>query len=110
VRRDILDSWKRSRDYGLTGRTADKSVIPREELAARIRQRALFYNIACPFMERLYDFTTDSGYLTAISDEEGYILKVFGDNEIMALAAANGLVEGCNRDEKKLGPTVWVRR
>lgn len=103
VRSDILDSWKRSRDYGLTGRTADKSVMPEEEVQARIKQRALFYNIACPFMEQLYDFTTDSGYLTAISDEEGYILKVFGDDEIMSLAAANDLVVGCNRDEKKLG-------
>lgn len=103
VRKVILDSWKRSRSYGLTGRTADKRVIPREELEERINQRQLFYSIACPFMERLYDFTTDSGYLTAISDEEGYVLRVFGDKEIMSLAFANGLVEGCNRDEKRLG-------
>lgn len=103
VRPEILESWNRSRGFGLEPGQADKSILSPAALKARITRRITFYDIAVPFMESLYTFTTGSGYLTVISDEEGYVLKAVGDTDIMRLAKDNALVEGCNRSERRIG-------
>ncbi len=103
VRPEILDSWKRSRQFGVKPTDADKSILTAEELDERIAAHQVFYDIAVPFMESLNSFTTGSGFLTLISDEEGYVLKSIGDEDILRQAAENRLVEGCNRSERRLG-------
>lgn len=103
IRPCILESWKRSRGYGVQMDRADKSIMPRAALEQRIAARKDYYDIAVSFMERLAAFTTGSGYLTVIADEEGCVLRAFGEAEITRLAKENGLVEGCNRSERRLG-------
>ncbi len=103
VRREILESWQRSRDYGLSFDAADKTVLSPEDLGRRIAERRRLYEIAIPFMERLHDFTTGSGFLSILADEEGYVLKTMGDAEISRQARENLLIDGCNRSEKRLG-------
>lgn len=103
VRPEILESWKRSRSYGLVFNTADKRLISGEALKERIRERREVYDIAIPVMEKLYDFTAGSGCLCTLCDEEGYMLKAMGDAEIMRIARQNKFMEGCNRSERRLG-------
>ncbi|MDL2248387.1 sigma 54-interacting transcriptional regulator [Tyzzerella sp. OttesenSCG-928-J15] len=103
IRAEILESWERSKDYGLLPDNADKRVLSKGELNERIQKRRGFYKTAVPLMESLHLFTTGSGFLTVVSDEEGYVLKAIGDKEIMDVAKKNALVEGCNRSERKLG-------
>ncbi|MDR1489010.1 MAG: sigma 54-interacting transcriptional regulator [Desulfovibrio sp.] len=103
VSRQILESWERSRTYGLEFDKADKSLLPEKILRERIRAHQALYDIAIPIMERLHDFTTGSGFLSTLSDDEGYVLKAVGDEKIMAMARKNKLQEGCNRNERRLG-------
>lgn len=103
VRPEILESWERSRSYGLEFDKADKRLISEAALRERIRERRNLCDIAVPVMEELYDYTAGSGCLCSLSDEEGYMLKAMGDEEIMAMARANKLMEGCNRSERRLG-------
>ena len=103
IRAEILESWQRSRSYGLEFDKADKRLISQEALKERIRERREFYDIAVPVMEKLYDYTAGSGCLCTLSDEEGYLLKAMGDIEIMEIARQNKFVEGCNRSERRLG-------
>ncbi|SBW07468.1 conserved hypothetical protein [uncultured delta proteobacterium] len=103
VRKEILESWQRSRSYGLDFETADKSLISPAALKKRIRERQVLYDIAAPVIDKLYDFTTGSGFLSILCDEEGYVLKTIGDDEIRAAAQKNLLVEGCNRSERRIG-------
>ncbi len=103
LRPEILDSWKRSRSYGLDFDKADKRLISPAALAERVRERQELFNIAVPVMEALGDFTAGSGCLSTLSDEEGYMLFAMGDDEIMEVARKNGFVEGCNRSERRLG-------
>lgn len=103
VRPEILESWERSRSYGLEFDKADKRLISPDALKERIRERREFYETAVPIMEKLYDYTAGSGCLCILSDEEGYMLKAMGDAEIMEIARQNKYVEGCNRSERRLG-------
>ncbi|WP_268905659.1 sigma-54-dependent Fis family transcriptional regulator [Clostridium sp. HV4-5-A1G] len=54
-------------------------------------------------MKTLYNFVKGSNFLIILSDEDGYLLKVIGDPNILAMAEDNVLIEGSNRSEKKLG-------
>ncbi|MCD8349719.1 MAG: sigma 54-interacting transcriptional regulator [Planctomycetaceae bacterium] len=103
LRPEILESWQRSQSYGLEFDKADKRLISKEALAERIQERRELYNTATLVMERLYDFTAGSGCLTTLSDEEGYVLFAMGDEGIMEIARKNSFVEGCNRNERRLG-------
>lgn len=103
IRPEILASWQRSRSYGLEFDQADKRLISTEALGERIRERRELCETAFPVMEKLYDFTAGSGCLCTLSDEEGYMLKAMGDEEIMKIARRNKFMEGCNRSERRLG-------
>ncbi|MCC8195071.1 MAG: sigma 54-interacting transcriptional regulator [Deltaproteobacteria bacterium] len=103
LRPEILESWMRSRSYGLEFDKADKRLLSIEAIRERIRERRDLYETALPVMEKLYDFTAGSGCLTTLSDEEGYMLKAMGDKEIMEIARKNKFMEGCNRSERRLG-------
>ncbi len=103
VRKEILESWVRSRAHGLDFETADKRLLSPVQLKKRISERQDLYDIAVPVMEKLYDFTTGSGFLSLLADEEGYVLKTLGDAYIMEVARHNRLLEGCNRSEQRLG-------
>ena len=103
LRPEVLASWERSRSYGLEFDKADKRLVSREALDARIRERREFFEVAVPVMERLRDYTSGSGCMCSLSDEEGYLLKAMGDEGIMEIARENKFQEGCNRSERRLG-------
>ncbi len=103
VREEILASWKRSQAFGVVQGKADKSVLPFDALQHRIRARHKFCDISFPVVESLYGFTKGTSFLLTLSDEEGYVLKAIGDEDIVRLSDENGLVEGCNRSEHRLG-------
>jgi len=54
-------------------------------------------------MESLYSFVKGSNFMIILADEDGYLLKTIGDQDILSLATDNTLIEGSNRSEKTLG-------
>lgn len=99
----ILDSWKRSEEFGVVPGKADKSVLSAEQLQKRCLKRKDFYDVAIPVLENLYYFTIGSEFLLTISDEEGYILRAIGDEKITELMKENVFIEGGNRHERCIG-------
>lgn len=104
VRPVILESWKRSKEFGVDMDHADTRVLSARELRQRRRERGVFCDIALPFVETLKEFARDSGFLMMIGDEEGYVLQVTGDDDLRRVVTeGGGMVEGCNRNERKTG-------
>lgn len=103
VRPGILASWERSRDFGIDPGQCDTSVLPTKALEKRIRMQQDFYDIAVPLLESLFAFTAGSGLLIVLADAEGYVLTSVGDDDIQSMAVLNGLVNGCNRSERRTG-------
>lgn len=99
----VLESWIRSRNAGIKPGQANKTLISGWELRERILLRKNFYDTAFSVLAGIYRFTIGSGFISAIFDEDGYVLSVSGDEEIMRMAKANALTEGCNRNENNLG-------
>ena len=105
VRQTILASWFRSRyEFGVPFDNPTKTVIPKAELKKRQQERQMLCDIAVPIMESLHDFTTGSGFLSTLADEEAVLLKILGDEEIKKRAAAdNMMMEGSLRNERHVG-------
>lgn len=103
VRPVILESWERSKNFGVTMDTQPPRIISEEELHARLRARSDFCEVALPFVQNLKEFAAGSGFVMVVTDEEGYILQITGDEDIKRLVAEGGMVEGCNRSERLMG-------
>ncbi len=103
IRPEILDSWRRSRAYGVDSYSTRKVVLSPEMLAERIKKNQQLYDTSIPFMESLHEFVKGSGFLVILSDREGYVLKVMGDRSVLDAAENNLLVEGAARNEESIG-------
>ncbi|MDR2482297.1 MAG: sigma 54-interacting transcriptional regulator [Treponema sp.] len=99
----VLESWVRSRKAGVTPERTDKTLLPPEEVRKRVSARKNFFDTASSILAGIYRFTIGSGFIAAIFDEDGYVLSITGDQEIMSMAKANGMTSGCNRSEKNIG-------
>ncbi len=105
IRKEILDSWIRSKNYRVSWEHIEKKVLSEKELSCRNDLHKDMVSIAITIMETIYDTVKHSGFLVVLTDEEGYVLKIIGDEDIFTQAQAqeNILIEGANRSEKYIG-------
>src|SRR5699024_2594830 len=105
IRKEILNSWIRSRDHGVNWKYIKRKVLNENELSRRIHLHKDMVDISIAIMETIYDTVKHSGFLVVLTDEEGYVLKIIGDEDIFTQARAqeNILIEGANRNEEYIG-------
>jgi sigma-54 dependent transcriptional regulator, acetoin dehydrogenase operon transcriptional activator AcoR len=83
VRAFILESWKRSRAYGIDPyRSCGCICIESAELARRKSLRADLLEAAVPYLHELYRIMKGSRSLISLTDEDGVVLDVMSDDEI----------------------------
>jgi transcriptional regulator with PAS, ATPase and Fis domain len=56
-----------------------------------------------PFIQVVKAAVLGSGFITTMSDKEGYVLGVWGDKEILKMARSNNYLPGCRRTEDEVG-------
>lgn len=103
MRPAILESWKRSRDFGVRMDEIRSIVLSAEEVEARVRERKSLCEVAFPIMLDLFEFTNGSGLLSVLCDEEAYVLKTVGKRFFDKIPPQFFVREGCNRDERVVG-------
>ncbi|MCI8991955.1 MAG: sigma 54-interacting transcriptional regulator [Eubacterium sp.] len=105
IRKEILDSWIRSRSFRIDPEYAREHILDETQLQRRISKKQTLFDIATSFMEYLYQFVRGSGFMLMFADDEGYILKTIGDEDIVATAREQDipLITGSCRLESVLG-------
>ncbi len=105
VRKEIAESWKRCLfEYRLDPHAEKRPIrLSPEEIAERCQKKSVFLESARPFLQVLGAAVHGSGFIITVSDEEGYVLEVLGDEEILEMAAANNYRPGCRRSEDEVG-------
>lgn len=100
----VKRSHERSLRYGIEKeRVVSKKILIGEDMALNIRKNKEVLRVAAPFMENLYDFLRGSGYILVLTDRDGCILSVIGDNEIVKAAAELDMIVGAYMDERSIG-------
>ncbi len=103
VRPVILESWKRSKSYAVSVPKARGKMLEGSELDKRIEKNKLMIDTAFHYMQTLYDVVRGSGFVVLLSDKDGYVLKLIGDEDMVHSAESNFLIEGANRSEESMG-------
>lgn len=100
----IKKSHERSVNYGIKkNRIFPKKILNSEEMSSNIKHNEKFLSIASPFIKNLYDFLVKSGFLIILTDKEGCILKVVGDDDVVEVASSLNMVVGAYMSENSIG-------
>lgn len=104
VRPVIAESWKRCRARGINPyklRVSDQ--LTPEDLAERLERKRLLIATSRPFVRELQGFLRGIGFLTALCDEQGYLLYLEGDADMLHYAAVLGDTPGAYWGEERIG-------
>ncbi|MDK2835548.1 MAG: sigma-54 dependent transcriptional regulator, acetoin dehydrogenase operon transcriptional [Thermosediminibacterales bacterium] len=100
----IVESWLRSKKYGVDPKKMDgKNKLSKEQLEKRFNKLSKLIRTSQPFMSSLYKIVENSGFIVRLADNEGYILGVKGDEDILNSGRNLNISLGDNCSEKTIG-------
>ena len=80
---DILSSWVRSKQKKVNPYLKKIPVVLTEgQLQWRLCRNEEWINISIPYINKLYSLVRGSGFVVALCDHEGYLLKIIGDSDV----------------------------
>ncbi len=104
IRKEIYESWVRSRANHVIPKGFDPEVLSEKELKKRVKHNKVLIKTVRPYMEKLYSIVEGSGYYILLTDEEGYIISQIGDQPIAETSEkVSQLVLGATRHESICG-------
>ena len=104
VRPTIYDSWRRCGELEVDPwqKTNTHLLDPIQLAHLQARSRQLI-EICLPYMNSLYAFVQGSGFVIALTDKNGVLLKIVGDSDIREQIKTGGFIEGADYTEKSVG-------
>jgi PAS domain S-box-containing protein len=104
VRSLIEASHRRCIRFGITpDQVYSKRFLAGEALFERLHGMQEFIRVAEPFLNHLYGFVKGSDFFVVLTDAEGCILNLFGDEDILAEAFSYKMIPGAFMDEINIG-------
>jgi len=105
VRESILRSWKRSLALGINPFLREISqVLQGSELDKLLKNNEELIKTSEPFLHTLYSSINGSGFICALCDSRGYILKLIGDKDTLNNVKQGNFVVGALASEDSIGP------
>ncbi|MCT4634506.1 MAG: sigma 54-interacting transcriptional regulator [Firmicutes bacterium] len=100
----IESSWMRSRSYGIKPDKCEvRMVLSSDELGKRRLKYLNLINIARPFMEAIYNSISEIDMIVRLTDPEGYVIEVFGNDSVFLKYSELNLKKGSNVSERAIG-------
>jgi len=97
-------SRKRCIKYGIEkSKVFPTKIFKGEEFNIILENNTELIKVAIPFMEIIYDFLRGSGFSLYITDKDGVVLTIIGDEDIIEGQAQTGIVVGSDMSEKSTG-------
>lgn len=105
VKRDfVANSYERCRRYKVDlDRMYSSKIIIGHELLEKLDEKKELVDMAEPYMSQLYNFLKGSNFFSILTDEEGCILSIIGDENVLTDAFLFKMVPGAYMDEQNIG-------
>lgn len=105
VKKDyVINSHERCRRYKVElDRIYSRKIICGQELSQKLDEKRELMATAELYMNQLYNFVKGSNFFAILTDEEGCILSVIGDDNVLAEAFSLKMVPGAYMDERSIG-------
>lgn len=98
VRKDILDSWNRSKQYNVNAFHLNKKLRSDADISRRRDNSITLLNAARDYLENLYLNILDRQGFVALSDSEGIIILALGDEKTIRETTAPELGLDCQEE------------
>ena len=100
----ILDSWKRCAEYGVPAENNyPLRVLNFDELEKRKAKNRQLIQISAPIRESIRRFIHGSHFVIALTDAEGVIIELTGDEQMKRSIIGGGFIEGADWSERSVG-------
>ena len=100
----IQNSHKRCENLNISKeQNISNNILEGEELQRRLNRRRKLIITSEPFINQLYNFVKGSNFFAILTDEDGCILSVIGDEDILTEAFSLKMIPGAYMDEKNIG-------
>lgn len=100
----IARSHERCKKYNVEpDRLFSRKILNEKELFSKLEVKRELMVTAEEYMNQLYSFVKGSDFFSILTDEEGCILSVIGDEKILSEAFALKMVPGAYMDERSIG-------
>lgn len=103
VRPEIAESWKRCRNYGVEHMNGRGSSRNKVSVELKVQENAELISVAKPIMKGIYNIVEGSDFAIILSDNDGYIIEVIGDKDIMKRVDELNFVKGALWTEEAVG-------
>lgn len=100
----VLESWKRSRIYGIDPHSRTPTLhLSNSKILARKQSNQSLLDIAKPFMNSIYSIVGNNDFIIRLTDKDGYILDHIGEKGFIARFGKTYLQNGYNLKEEYAG-------
>jgi len=100
----ILESWVRCQEASVNPYNhSTHSRLEVADLQKMLAEKRELIKIAKPIMANLYQFVQGSGFVVVLTDEQGYIMEMFGDEDTLNNPMTNNFFQGASWCEKLVG-------
>jgi len=103
VRTEVANSWQRCRTLHVDPTGPKDSILNQPLLEERLHQKEQLCQVARPFMEDLYYLLRGSHFQVVLSDENGLLMQVLGDPDILFRTSQVYLYAGATWSEAQVG-------
>lgn len=104
ARAQIVESWIRCYKTGvLPYNTSLHSALSDKDLRRLLNEKEKLINVAKPVMSNLYKFVKGSGFVVVLTDERGYIMEVFCDDDSLQNSITKNFFQGASWREEEAG-------
>jgi len=105
---DFKEIIKNSQKRCLNNQISRQRIFPTRTLMGKefynyLEENSDLIKASRPFMEIQYDFLNGSGFSLYLTDKEGFVLSIIGDEDIIKSIAEVGIVEGADMSEESTG-------
>ena len=100
----IAESWRKCASSGVNpGNGMGRNVLERYQLRELQEQNETIIHTAAPLMHNLYRFFQGSSFVVVLTDAQGYILELFGDDDRLRSAQKLNFLPGAKWQDDDVG-------
>lgn len=103
VRKIIYESWLRCFKMGVDRKNGTGKIISTQQMEKHLFDNRELITVSKPIMQNIYSIVAGSGFSIILTNNEGCLLEVIGDKEIMEKANELNFIKGAIWTEEAVG-------
>lgn len=96
--KEVADSWRQCRNKDINPYQIT-SLAPKSEINKILNENKTLISVVAPFIKMITDITKETNFIFVLCDNQGNLLDVRGNEEVLELARKSNFEIGANRSE-----------